>query len=210
MTLREILAPALEITFQSAVGPRIRLETLPTDVLHPAFGDRPEIGKPLPEPPRAATRQPQDQQERRQQRASSAFSHGGTLAGGSLVTSPAWRCHLKSGAAHLIASHATAAGYRADGLADRLGVAPRVLRRAVQDASGIAAKTWRVQVRSGEVRHRSRGWESISESAAAVGSSHAKELSRESPRAYQVTPAAYRLRERGAGRAFKIPNRTLV
>ena len=100
-----------------------------------------------------------------------------------------------------LARHAKAAGYRADGLADRLGVAPRLLRRAFQDAFGIALKNWLVQVRSVEVRHRLRGAESVSEIAESVGFSHGKELSREFHKIYQVTPTAYLLRERRAGGA---------
>ena len=95
-----------------------------------------------------------------------------------------------------LANHAKASGYRAEGLADRLGVAPRLLRGAFQDAFGIAAKNWLVQVRSVEVRHRLRGWESIKEIAGSVGFSHAKELSREFHNIYQVSPMEFRLRER--------------
>ena len=99
-----------------------------------------------------------------------------------------------------LAKHARATGYQAEGLADRLGVAPRLLRRAFRDAFGIALKNWLVQVRSVEVRHRLRGAESIKEIAESVGFSHAKELSREFHRIYRVTPSTYRLRERHASR----------
>ena len=99
-----------------------------------------------------------------------------------------------------LAKHARATGYQAEGLADRLGVAPRLLRRAFRDAFGIALKNWLVQVRAVEVRHRLRGSESIKEIAESVGFSHAKELSREFHRIYRVTPSTYRLRERHASR----------
>ena len=102
-----------------------------------------------------------------------------------------------------LASHARETGYRAAGLADRLDVAPRMLLRAFRDAFGIALKNWLVQVRSVEVRHRLRGFESIKEIAESVGFSHAKELSREFHEIYQMTPTKFRLRERlasqGAG-----------
>ena len=112
---------------------------------------------------------------------------------------PRWHCAVR-GDLGCLANHAKAIGYRADGLAERLGVAPRLLRRAFQDAFGIALKNWLVQVRSVEVRHRLRGLESVSEIAVSVGFSHAKELSREFHKIYQVTPTAYRLRERLASR----------
>ena len=113
---------------------------------------------------------------------------------------PRGHCALR-GDLGCLANHAKAIGYRAERLADRLGVAPRLLRRAFQDAFGIAIKNWLVQVRSVEVRHRLRGAESVSEIATSVGFSHGKELSREFHKIYQVTPTAYRLRERRAGGA---------
>ena len=118
-----------------------------------------------------------------------------TLASG--IGWPRGHCALR-GDLGCLASHAKAIGYRADGFADRLGVAPRVLRRAFHDAFGIALKHWLVQVRAVEVRHRLRGWESIKEIARSVGFSHAKELSREFHTIYQVTPTEFRLRERRA------------
>jgi AraC-like DNA-binding protein len=95
-----------------------------------------------------------------------------------------------------LANHAKAIGYRADGLAERLGVAPRILRRAFHDAFGIALKNWLAQVRAVEVRHRLRGSESIKEIALSVGFSHAKELSREFHKIYEVTPTEFRRRVR--------------
>lgn len=95
-----------------------------------------------------------------------------------------------------LANHAKAIGYRADALADRLGVAPKVLRRAFRDAFGTAIKNWLVQVRAVEVRHRLSGSESIKEIAVSVGFSHAKELSREFHKIYQVTPSEFRRRMR--------------
>lgn len=71
-----------------------------------------------------------------------------------------------------------------------------MLLRAFRDAFGIALKNWLVQVRSVEVRHRLRGFESIKEIAESVGFSHAKELSREFHEIYQMTPTKFRLRER--------------
>ena len=97
-----------------------------------------------------------------------------------------------------LANHAKAIGYRAERLADQLAVAPRVLRRAFHDAFGIALKNWLVQVRAVEVRHRLRGSESIKEIACSVGFSHAKELSGEFHKIYQVTPTEFRRRERRA------------
>ena len=111
---------------------------------------------------------------------------------------PQGHCALR-GDLGCLANHAKAIGYRAERLADRLSVAPRVLRRAFREAFGIALKNWLVQVRSVEVRHRLRGAESIKEIATSVGFSHGKELSREFHKIYQVTPTAYRLRERRAG-----------
>ena len=97
-----------------------------------------------------------------------------------------------------LAKRARETGYRAERLADQLAFAPRVLRRAFRDAFGVALKNWLVQVRAVEVRHRLRGSESIKEIAGSVGFSHAKELSREFHRIYQVTPTEFRRRERRA------------
>ena len=97
-----------------------------------------------------------------------------------------------------LANLAKAAGYRADGLAGNLNVAPRLLRRVFKDAFGIALKTWLVQVRSVEVRRRLLGDESIEEIATSVGFSRSKERAREFGTIYGVTPTEFRVRERNA------------
>lgn len=112
-------------------------------------------------------------------------------------TGPGWpgiRCSVRGDLGCLIA-HAKAAGYRADGFAGRLGLSPRSLRREFRAAFGITVKKWLVMVRSVEVRERLRGEESIEEIAYSVGFSHAKELSREFMKVYQVSPSDYRRRE---------------
>jgi AraC-like DNA-binding protein len=98
-----------------------------------------------------------------------------------------------------LAKHAKAVGYRAEALADCLGVTPRELRRVFKDTFGITVKDWLVQVRSVEVRVRLRGDECIEGIAKSVGFSHSKDLAREFQTIYSVTPMSYRRRERSRG-----------
>ena len=94
-----------------------------------------------------------------------------------------------------LAEHAQAAGYRAQGLVESLGVMPRELRRVFKETLGIAVKNWLVQVRTVEVIRRLRGSESIQEIALSVGFSHAKELAREFRKVHGMTPMVYRKSE---------------
>lgn len=95
-----------------------------------------------------------------------------------------------------LAKLARGCGYRAQDLSDRLGVTPRLLRRAFNESLGISVKDWLVEVRCVEVRHRLRDLESIKKISASVGFSHPKELAREFRKIYGLSPSDYRIRER--------------
>ena len=97
-----------------------------------------------------------------------------------------------------MAHQALAAGFRAEGLAGRIGVSSRVLRRIFRETFGFSLKNWMRQVRMVEILKRLHGSDSIHEIAAAVGFSHAKELSRDFRSIHGMTPMAYRIRERAA------------
>jgi AraC-like DNA-binding protein len=104
--------------------------------------------------------------------------------------------------------HAKAAGYRLDGLADRLECCARCLGSEFRRVFGITAKQWLVQARALECRRRMCGDESIAEIAYSVGFSHPKELSREFMKIYRISPSEYRMRENqrnpdNAGKSLK-------
>lgn len=95
-----------------------------------------------------------------------------------------------------LVEHARSAGYRAGVVAERVGLAPRELRRVFSASMGLSLKEWLTGIRSVEVKRRLLGDEAISEIARSVGFSHPKELARAFREAHGMTPSEFRKLQR--------------
>jgi AraC-like DNA-binding protein len=94
-----------------------------------------------------------------------------------------------------LGEYAKAAGFRANSLAESLGLPERLLRDAFRSQTGLPLKTWIATVRDAEVVRMLEELKTIQEIAAAVGFSHPKELSREFKRIHGILPSTYRNRK---------------
>lgn len=101
----------------------------------------------------------------------------------------------KRGDLGCLGEYAKAAGFRANSLAEILGLPERLLRDAFRSQTGLPLKTWIATVRDAEVVRMLEELKTIQEIADAVGFSHPKELSREFKRIHGILPSTYRNRK---------------